>query len=216
MESGGSVFLIREPELDLYSLSGLSELNSRSMDFLGFTFHDECQIVDENGGNAIAVHSPPDNEVAQTLFENVTTLLFSGASAVSVPNDENSFPVITAESQMECTPLYPPGSMPPIAVARTAGLGRFIGINDLHFLSDQQQNHTYLSNCLNWITAPPDSQGDVNQDGQIDVLDIVTMVNIVVGITQPSPWEQWAADLNGDGEINVLDVVLVVNIIIGT
>ncbi len=52
--------------------------------------------------------------------------------------------------------------------------------------------------------------GDVNGDGNIDVLDVVLTVNIILNISDPFP----AADLNQDGVINVLDIVIIVNIIL--
>ena len=52
--------------------------------------------------------------------------------------------------------------------------------------------------------------GDVNGDGFLNVLDVVVIVNIVLGGSEPID----AGDLNGDGLINVLDVVFLVNIIL--
>jgi hypothetical protein len=53
--------------------------------------------------------------------------------------------------------------------------------------------------------------GDLNSDGLINVLDVVVLVNIVLGYGEPVD----AGDLNDDGLINVLDVVVLVNIILG-
>jgi hypothetical protein len=53
--------------------------------------------------------------------------------------------------------------------------------------------------------------GDLNDDGMVNVLDVVVLVNIVLGQAGEDP----AGDLNGDGLINVLDVVILVNIILG-
>ncbi len=55
--------------------------------------------------------------------------------------------------------------------------------------------------------------GDLNQDNQLNVLDIVRMVNIIMGAT-PSEYELWAGDMNEDDSINVLDIVIIVNCII--
>tara|TARA_B100000131_G_C18122799_1_gene613536 strand:- start:4145 stop:4537 length:393 start_codon:yes stop_codon:yes gene_type:complete len=54
--------------------------------------------------------------------------------------------------------------------------------------------------------------GDVNFDGIINVLDIVGLVNIVLGVNA-SPEEQtlYAADVNQDQVIDILDIVLTVN-----
>ena len=51
--------------------------------------------------------------------------------------------------------------------------------------------------------------GDLNQDGIINILDIVSMVNIVLDSQQNT-----SADLNNDGVINILDVILLVNIVL--
>ncbi len=53
--------------------------------------------------------------------------------------------------------------------------------------------------------------GDLNDDGQIDIVDVVSIVNIAFrGGTPPSP--TWVADINGDGVISdILDVVGLIN-----
>ena len=57
--------------------------------------------------------------------------------------------------------------------------------------------------------------GDVNQDGSINVTDIVTIINFVLGNSVPTNDEFTAADMNVDGTINILDVIEVVNVILG-
>lgn len=55
--------------------------------------------------------------------------------------------------------------------------------------------------------------GDVNDDGQINVLDIVLTTNLI--LCQDCPDEYNAcSDMNGDGDLNVLDIVLIVNLIL--
>ena len=56
--------------------------------------------------------------------------------------------------------------------------------------------------------------GDVSNDGIINVLDIVLLVNIIFDQTNPTEQQLCAADTSGDGVINVLDVVLLVNYIL--
>jgi len=56
---------------------------------------------------------------------------------------------------------------------------------------------------------------DLNDDGIIDILDIVQTVNIVMGNINPSATQACAADVNGDTIIDILDIVLIVNIILG-
>ena len=58
--------------------------------------------------------------------------------------------------------------------------------------------------------------GDVNYDGEIDVLDIVLVVNFALNTTTPTTEELYAADINSDGVIDILDVVNIVNIILNS
>ena len=52
--------------------------------------------------------------------------------------------------------------------------------------------------------------GDLNEDGLLNILDLVMLVNIILYDENGSP----AADVNGDGAYNVLDVVMLANIIL--
>lgn len=58
--------------------------------------------------------------------------------------------------------------------------------------------------------------GDLNLDSQVNVLDVVLLVNIILGDLDPTDLQATAADLNNDSETNVLDVVNLVNLILGT
>ena len=53
--------------------------------------------------------------------------------------------------------------------------------------------------------------GDVNQDGQLNVLDIVSTVAHILGTEQFNEVQLYAADMNDDGFVNVLDIVQMVN-----
>jgi len=52
--------------------------------------------------------------------------------------------------------------------------------------------------------------GDLNDDGILNVQDIIIMVNIVLGTVEYNE----AADLSGDGIVNVLDVIQLMNLIL--
>ena len=52
--------------------------------------------------------------------------------------------------------------------------------------------------------------GDLNEDGLLNILDLVMLVNIILDDEDGS----LAADVNGDGVYNVLDVVMLANIIL--
>ena len=61
--------------------------------------------------------------------------------------------------------------------------------------------------------------GDVNDDLLVDVLDIVTSVNIVLsgGINAAGYTEcqMTDANMNGDALVNILDVILIINLVLG-
>ena len=58
-------------------------------------------------------------------------------------------------------------------------------------------------------------QGDVNDDGAIDVLDVVIVIGIIIETHIPTDDELAAADMNNDGMVDVLDIVILVNAILG-
>ena len=68
---------------------------------------------------------------------------------------------------------------------------------------------------VNLIVSETGLLGDVNQDGIINVLDVVNAVNFVTGQAEPTTYEYWAADLNSDSLLNILDIVQMVNLVIG-
>ena len=87
-----------------------------------------------------------------------------------------------------------------------------------HFgLSSDQINNALLNSfeSLDIISTTNSGVGDVNFDNQINIVDIVIMVNFILGITAPTNEEFIAADLNEDGELNVIDVVANISNILG-
>ena len=53
--------------------------------------------------------------------------------------------------------------------------------------------------------------GDLNGDGILNILDVVILVNIILGDGVYNP----CGDINGDCELNVLDIVALVNFVLG-
>ena len=56
--------------------------------------------------------------------------------------------------------------------------------------------------------------GDVNKDGILNVVDIVSIVGQILGEADNED-EVQIADINGDSIVNVVDIVEVVSIILG-
>jgi len=55
------------------------------------------------------------------------------------------------------------------------------------------------------------TSGDVNMDGIINILDVVVIINMILGIED----EDALADVNLDGSINIQDIILVINLVLG-
>ncbi|UCE19663.1 MAG: alkaline phosphatase [Gemmatimonadota bacterium] len=60
-------------------------------------------------------------------------------------------------------------------------------------------------------------RGDVSSDCAVDILDVLGVVNIILGVGDPPTEDQlWAGDCNGDGNVDVLDALGIVNVILGS
>jgi hypothetical protein len=55
----------------------------------------------------------------------------------------------------------------------------------------------------------------VNDDGAIDVLDVVIVIGIIIETHTPTDDKLGGADMNNDGMVDVLDIVILVNAISG-
>ena len=76
------------------------------------------------------------------------------------------------------------------------------------FWSDQRHGHSEI--YFSKATTNSLLLGDLNNDGDINILDVVGLVNIILGISPENP----SGDLNQDGTYNVLDIVQLVSIIL--
>ena len=80
------------------------------------------------------------------------------------------------------------------------------------FWSDQRHGNyeIYFSKGINESILT----GDINQDNIIDILDVVLIINFILGQENPDTIEAIASDLNSDGTINIQDVILLINMIL--
>jgi len=70
----------------------------------------------------------------------------------------------------------------------------------------------YVASPINWVEdgLAGDVNGDVNGDGELNILDVVAIVNMILTDETNS-----SADYNGDGDVNILDIVAIVQVILG-
>ena len=60
----------------------------------------------------------------------------------------------------------------------------------------------------------PEFYEDINQDGIWDIIDIILVINHIMGTNYLTQLQQSLADLNQDGIINILDIMQIMNIIL--
>ena len=72
----------------------------------------------------------------------------------------------------------------------------------------------FLSFETVYNVVPPEEgmTGDVNGDGRVNVSDVSTLINMILGL---EPMDEARGDVNGDGRVNVSDVTKLINIILG-
>ena len=56
--------------------------------------------------------------------------------------------------------------------------------------------------------------GDINQDNDLNILDVVQIIQIIIDEEEDSEQEISIADMNQDSSINVLDIILIIDLII--
>ena len=69
---------------------------------------------------------------------------------------------------------------------------------------------------IEYITiGNPVEPGDVNFDEILNILDVVLIINFILGSDTPDDMQNNAADYNNDGLVNIQDIVLLLNTILG-
>ena len=63
---------------------------------------------------------------------------------------------------------------------------------------------------------PTGKLGDANCDGAVDVVDVTTVVDFILGKAQPTEEQRANADVNRDNSVDVVDLTSIVSIILGT
>ena len=64
---------------------------------------------------------------------------------------------------------------------------------------------------IEYVATNSSILGDVNNDEILNVLDVVIIVNMVLG---SESLNYFSADMNSDGAINVQDIIILINLIL--
>ena len=94
--------------------------------------------------------------------------------------------------------------------------------------NDSDDNNQYIcsdtdgdscDDCSSGYYNPEDDgctflTGDLNLDNMINIIDVVTLVNIILGNVEPSNTQINVGDINNDNAVNISDIILLINIIL--
>ena len=72
-----------------------------------------------------------------------------------------------------------------------------------------------------WLTSAEEAAaeygvpGDANGDGSVDIVDVTTTVDFILGKATPDDATKARVDVNKDGSIDVVDLTTIVDVILG-
>ena len=78
-----------------------------------------------------------------------------------------------------------------------------------YYYQIQEDSFAFLYNYLDIAQL-----GDVNEDFEINVLDVVLLVGFIIGQNEFNNSQIESSDMNNDSDINVLDIILLINLIL--
>ncbi len=199
--SGGTLGLIRTWGEPLHSVAPLAYV------FLGFRSWEEDELL------PVSVVSP----VAWAYSDSVKIVI----AAAAMSREGDTLHVILTNNALEDTVLC---RIPGVDSLYTGVTLQWITGSHPEDTNDSDpQNIMFTAQFPEEVTdetlLPPHSvcfltytgrigrPGDVNMDGNVDVLDILQMVGYILGTVDLTPSQFSAADLNGDSSIDILDIV---------
>ena len=94
----------------------------------------------------------------------------------------------------------------------TAGHVHVGGLVDIE--TAKRATEVTLRSVINLLDESTYILGDINQDQIIDILDLVMIVNYILGIQDFESIQSYAADINEDAIINIQDIIAIINIIL--
>ena len=206
---------------------------SNLQDFIGFCPSSGPSMDIKDGEIAIA-YTAYNNQSVYTSISNLEDMDFS--DYINVNSDSNSFqnyPYILLDNNLHAVWVDQNGfdifyGMRDVETNSMLNIQKIndddtnltqqdpiIYKDDNHLYSFWSDNRNgnyeiYFSKAINTSII----LGDINQDGVIDILDIVSIINFILGQEDFSTAEEIASDLNSDGIINIQDVILIINIVL--
>ena len=168
-----------------YAIQGNILLNQSILTNMEDAFLNSNGTLDQKLMNALQGAKVPGADT-RCLDEGISTL--SAFIRIAKPEDSNSYYMDLNVNSV--TPYY-------------SQTGVWIDpIDTLHTLYEDWYNENF-----------PYENGDINQDFIINILDIVLLVNFILG-EETTGIQYYLSDMNFDSTINIQDVILLINIIL--
>ncbi len=142
-----------------------------------------------------------------------TLIVDSGQEITFEHGGGGSHPMTSGQGNTESPIFFPTVTVTsgnPIAVFTLTEVGTYL------FHCNTNPSNTNLWGTIIVEADEPEEEypnGDVNADGEVNILDIVGIANYILEFSIPTNSD--AADFNTDGEVNILDIVGVANCILG-
>ena len=92
-------------------------------------------------------------------------------------------------------------------------LGKIDGLSESELRTFLKAGENNISVTLSLIPGTTVIRGDLNNDGEVSIVDVTLLVDIILGNTTEEHTE--VSDVNGDGDTNITDVTTLVSNILG-
>ncbi len=161
-----------------------------------------------------AVLTPAANPVARG------SLVPSGFTVSANTATAGQITVVISPPVQTPTPTFASGSGPVAVITFQVASGATPGATSPLTLSniaasDREANAVAITAQNGTFTVLAVRRGDINQDGVINVQDLILLIRHLTGESPLSGAALQAADVNGDGQVNVQDVVRLIQHLTG-
>ena len=187
---------------------------------LEYNFYNRTNWIGDYSSPYMPTPNPPDEDEASYFLRNSNLPMNEIVDAVSDMNiglnayiDENGDPGHFVSEFMGYhgvwyRDLNGYGENPCI----TAGHVHVGGLIDV--ATARLATEETIRQVINYLDQFSYISGDINQDGAINIQDLVLAVSVILNTYELSQAQFYAADVNTDGIINIQDIIIILNMII--
>ncbi len=199
------------PQIRQYGIVDLNE-NGRSASFTGSNCIDfKSEIVGPNysiQGN-ILLGEDILNQMEQNFINTLGTLsdkLMAAMQGANIPG---------ADTRCLDDNISSLSSFIRVANPEDTLTNIFLDLRVTNTLGNSDPIDVLQSMYNDWILENTSYElGDINQDSIIDILDIIILVNFILGSSESNLISAYLADTNSDNIINIQDIIIIINYII--